>query len=113
MNRCSDCAAPRPDDGGPRGLTLTVDLPEQLLDHLSERIAQLLAAQVSTAPPSPWLTLAAAAEYLGCSRDRLYKLTAAKAVPFRRRQGGQGILFHRDELDAWVETAYEPDGCAP
>ena len=92
---------------------VALDLPVPLLHAVCEQIAEVLADRISTASQSPWLTLPAAASYLGCSRERLYKLTAARAIPFRRRQNGQGLLFHRDELDAWVETAYEPAGCAP
>lgn len=95
-----------------RRVTVTLAVPDELLGALGEQLADLLADRETGTMPSPWLTLPAAAAYLGCSRDRLYKLTAAKAIPFRRRQGGQSLLFHREELDAWVETAYERDGCA-
>ena len=61
---------------------------------------------------SPWLDVEAALEYLPFSRDQLYKLTAAKAIPFRKKRDGQGLLFHRGELDRWLETAYEPTGCS-
>jgi excisionase family DNA binding protein len=61
---------------------------------------------------SPWLDFEGAREYLRFSRDQLYKLTAARAIPFRKRRGGQGLLFHRDELDRWLQAAYEPTGCA-
>ena len=37
---------------------------------------------------------------------------SAKAIPFRKKRGGQGLLFHRSELDRWVQAAYEPTGCA-
>jgi excisionase family DNA binding protein len=57
-------------------------------------------------PGSPWLNLEGACAYLGFSRDQLYKLTAAHAIPFRKKAGGQGLRFHRDELDAWMETRY-------
>ena len=50
--------------------------------------------------------------YLGFSRDRLYKLTAARAIPFRKKREGQALLFHRDELDRWLEAEYESTGCA-
>src|SRR5205807_8513195 len=56
---------------------------------------------------SPWLDVVGACAYLGFSRDRLYKLSAAGAIPCRKKRGGQGLLFHREELDAWVESAYE------
>ena len=54
----------------------------------------------------------AAAAYLGFSRDRLYKLTAARAIPCRKKRDGQGLLFHRGELDRWLEREYPPTGCA-
>jgi excisionase family DNA binding protein len=61
---------------------------------------------------SPWLDFDAALAYLGFSRDRLYKLTAARAIPFRKKRGGHALLFHRDELDRWLEAEYESTGCA-
>lgn len=100
------------DEAKQRQLTLT--LPAHLVEEAAERIAELLAEQTtkSVAPPSPWLTLPAAAAYLGFTRDKLYKLSAARAVPVRKKRDGQGLLFHRDELDRWVETAYERE-CWP
>ena len=65
---------------------------------------QQLAAQQQQL--SPWLTVDQAGVYLGFGRDALYKLTAARAIPSRKKQGGQGLRFHRDELDAWMETQY-------
>ena len=86
----------------------TLTVPDELVDALAERIA----ARLRTAPESPWLDFEGARQYLRFSRDQLYKLTAAKAIPFRKKRGGQGLLFHRDELDRWVDAAYEPTGCA-
>ncbi|MDP9261398.1 MAG: helix-turn-helix domain-containing protein, partial [Actinomycetota bacterium] len=95
----------------PGELTLTV--PEELLDTLAERVARLLAGRLAPpAPSSPWLDLEAALEYLPFTRDQLYKLTAARAIPFRKKREGQGLLFHRSELERWLETAYEPTGCS-
>jgi excisionase family DNA binding protein len=99
--------------GEPAEPALTLSVPEQLLDALAERVACRIAALLEQPEPaSPWLDFEAAREYLRFSRDQLYKLTAAKAIPFRKRRGGQGLLFHRDEFDRWLETAYEPTGCA-
>ena len=53
-----------------------------------------------------------AASTCAFSRDQLYKLTAARAIPFRKKRDGQGLLFHRGELDRWLEAAYEPTGCS-
>ena len=89
---------------------VTVTLPRELLDALAEAIADRLTPRLPAAQsdqvPSPWMDFEAACAYLGFSRDSLYKLTAARAIPFRKKAGGQGLRFHRDELDAWMDQAY-------
>ena len=84
-------------------------VPAELVEGIAQRVAELLREYNGTSaePVSPWLDVAGACAYLGFSRDRLYKLTAAGAIPCRKKRGGQGLLFHREELDAWVEQAYE------
>lgn len=88
---------------------LSFPVPAALLDALVDAIADRLAARIT--PPdtglvSPWMDFEAARAYLGFSRDTLYKLTAAGAIPHRKKAGGQGLRFHRAELDAWMEEAY-------
>ena len=86
---------------------ITLSLPPKLLDALAERVAALLRpARDEPEPRSPWLDLAAACAYTGLSKDAIYKLTAARAIPFRKKAGGQTLRFHRDELDAWIELQY-------
>jgi excisionase family DNA binding protein len=89
--------------------TVPLLVPAELVERIAQRVAELLREQTAPAaePASPWLDVAGACAYLGFSRDRLYKLTAAGAIPCRKKRGGQGLLFHRAELDAWVEDAYE------
>jgi excisionase family DNA binding protein len=84
-------------------------VPDELVEAIAQRVAELLLEHSGTSaePVSPWLDVDGACAYLGFSRDRLYKLTAARAIPCRKKRGGQGLLFHRAELDAWIETAYE------
>jgi excisionase family DNA binding protein len=87
---------------------ITLALPAATLDDLSKCIAAVIIGEIRNETPtaSPWLTVPEAATYLSLSRDSLYKLTAARAIPCRKKQGGQGLRFHRDELDAWMETQY-------
>ena len=87
---------------------ITLTLPPELLDALAERIASLLhpGGRELPEPASPWLDAAGACAYLGLSKDALYKLTAARAIPFRKKAGGQALRFHRAELDAWMENQY-------
>jgi excisionase family DNA binding protein len=95
------------------GHRLAFVVSDELLQALAERTAELVAARFAPAPAdSPWLDFEGAAAYLGFSRDRLYKLTAARAIPFRKKRDGQGLLFRREELDRWVEAEYESTGCA-
>lgn len=94
------------------GLQLTVLVPEELLSELAEQVAARLRqdhAEDGTSA-SPWLGFEQARAYLGLSRDQLYKLTAARAIPVRKKQGGQGLRFRRDELDAWLEAEYPATG---
>jgi excisionase family DNA binding protein len=89
---------------------LVLTIPPELVQAIAARVVELLRQQESLDAErqerSPWLTLDQACSYLGFSRDTLYKLTAARAIPFRKKQGGQGLRFHRDELDAWMEIQY-------
>jgi excisionase family DNA binding protein len=57
---------------------------------------------------SPWLTVPEAARYLGWPKGRLYKLTAARDVPYRKH--GSRILFQRQELDQWLNQYREGPG---
>ena len=99
-------------DDTPTGCELSLHVPEQLLDALAELVAAHVGERLPARMESPWLDFDAAREYLRFSRDQLYKLTAARAIPFRKKRGGQGLLFHRAELDRWLQAAYEPTGCA-
>jgi excisionase family DNA binding protein len=95
------------------GTELQVVVPDTLLHAVAERVATLVASEVDERRESPWLDFDAAMAYLGFSRDRLYKLTSAHAIPCRKKRRGQGLLFRRDELDRWVESEYESTGCSP
>jgi excisionase family DNA binding protein len=98
---------------GPLTITCTLQVPDELVHALAKEVAAQVAANMPAARPvSPWLDFEGARAYLRFSRDQLYKLTAAKVIPFRKKRCGQRLLFHRDELDRWVEAAYESTGCA-
>jgi excisionase family DNA binding protein len=93
---------------------LTLSVSDELVQTLAERVADVLLKRTGTTPTqeSPWLDFASAMTYLGFSRHKLYKLTAARTIPFRKKRDGQGLLFNRDELDRWLEREYPPTGCA-
>src|SRR2546423_1151401 len=77
---------------------------EPLVAELAERVARRLvelqrAERESAGAPerSPWIGIAQAAVYLDWPRQRLYKLTAAGAIPHYKQEGR--LLFRRDELE--------------
>jgi excisionase family DNA binding protein len=78
-----------------------LELSQEALKAIAREVAKILAAE-STPARSGWLTVPQAAEHLGWPTQRVYKLTAAGAIPHRKH--GQRLLFDRNELDAWLET---------
>jgi excisionase family DNA binding protein len=87
---------------------LSLPIPPDLVEAIAQRVAELTREPIreACAPGSPWLDFNAAASYLGFSHDTLYKLTAARAIPCRKKAGGQGLRFQRQELDSWMDRTY-------
>lgn len=48
------------------------------------------------------LTLEEALEYTGYSRSYLYKLTAARKIPYYK-PNGKRLFFNREELERWLQ----------
>lgn len=81
---------------------LSLTLPVELLSELERRVTERVLAEIRHGEASsPWLSLAEAADYLRWPKARLYKLTAAHAIPHRKHEGR--LLFRRDELDVWID----------
>jgi excisionase family DNA binding protein len=92
---------------GPQVDALSFSVPEELIERVAARVADLVTASLDqSGADSPWLDFDGALAYTGFTRDKLYKLTAAKAIPFRKKEGGQRLLFHKPELDGWLESLY-------
>jgi excisionase family DNA binding protein len=81
---------------------LLAELDDAALDALAQRLAPRLAVHSSTAAPSGWLDVSAAAEHLACPRSRLYALVSARRIQFCK--DGSRLLFDRVELDEWVRS---------
>ncbi len=80
---------------------MNIQLPDDLIEQIAEQIANKLTGTLSQpTPPTPWLTPDTAAQHLGCGKRRIYDLAAANRIPLHRE--GNRLLFHRDELDAWI-----------
>ena len=65
--------------------------------------------EIANRIPSPWLTLAGAAEYLHMSRERLTTIVRSGAIPSYRR--GRTTFVHVRDLDTWMRSL--PSGASP
>jgi excisionase family DNA binding protein len=83
-------------------MTTTPALEDLIADRVADRVAEILADRLpaAAAPASPWLNVDEAAEYLRCTRKRIYDLTGQSRVPVHR--DGSRLLFRRDELDEYL-----------
>ena len=82
------------------GLSLAV--PDELVEALTERVADLLAGRLE--PADRWLTVNEAAEYIGCPKSRIYALASCKPPRIPVERDGSRLVFKRSELDAWVRS---------
>jgi excisionase family DNA binding protein len=88
---------------------VTVELPPALVDEIVSAVAELVLQRLTEARASeggsPWMTVDQACQYLGWPKARIYKLTSAGAIPCRKHEGR--LLFHRVELDTWLNGYWE------
>lgn len=75
-------------------MNVGLELPNVFVETVAARVAELLAERDGS---SPWLTRAEAANYLRLPVSRLEK---DRRIP-RHKDGGR-VLYHRDELDAYM-----------
>lgn len=89
---------PAPQNNSAPG-ALALGFPPALIDAIADAVASRLAGQAPSGP-SPYLTVEEAADYLRGGRQRIYDLTHAGRLEPRR--DGRRLLFHRDDLDAYL-----------
>jgi excisionase family DNA binding protein len=83
---------------------LRLELPEGLLERIARRAAEVVLARLAERDgwqqESPWMTIAEAAEYLRCNRQRIYELRSARRLTPHVENGR--ALCARDEVEALV-----------
>lgn len=83
---------------------LLESLDDDALDALAVELAPRIRARLLTdvkPPEDAWMGSGEAASYLGMTRQALYKLTSARAIPFTQDTPGGRCWFRRSELDRW------------
>jgi excisionase family DNA binding protein len=82
---------------------LSVDLPEEALQAIAERVVGMLQACSSTHEDGrwpEWMSVETAARYLDVSPERVRKLQARGQLPYYQEGPGCRVFFHRRELDS-------------
>jgi excisionase family DNA binding protein len=81
---------------------IRLQLPDELLEQIASRAAELVLSRQESKPASRWLTPAEAAEYARCSRQHIYDLRSDGRLG---RHGERGhALVDREELDAYLDN---------
>lgn len=79
---------------------LTFTVPPELVEQVAQRVAEILAPRFETAASSPLMTIAEAAEYLRCKRQRVDDLLSSGRLT--RHKDGSRTLVSRAELEEYV-----------
>jgi excisionase family DNA binding protein len=86
---------------------LTLQLPAEVLEVIAQRAAEIvLEHQDATAEPSPFMTVAEAAEYLRCKRQRVDDLLSSGRLT--RHKDGSRTLISRREVEDHVGADCPP-----
>jgi excisionase family DNA binding protein len=92
-----------------QSVSLPVLIPLEVIGMLAAEIAKMIAVGAEgAAHATTYMTVTEAAEYLRWPQERIYKLTAAGAIPHLKHNGR--LLFRREELDRWLDDYYQGPG---
>jgi len=91
----------------PIGRSLVAALDDDALAALAVKLAPLLLKHLPVPVVDSWIDAKQAAAYLGITPSSLWKLTAARQIPFAQDGPGRKCWFRRSELDLWREGAWK------
>lgn len=80
--------------------SLTLELPNALIDTLAERVAAIVLERLEAAPDTRWLTVDRAAEYLGRTPEAIRGLVKRGELTTYKPDGR--LQLDRQELDRWM-----------
>jgi hypothetical protein len=82
---------------------LTISVPDDLLEAIAERAAELLAERQGARTNDGWLRGADhIAAYIGAPASRVYALASCKPPRIPVHRDGSALIAKRSELDSWV-----------
>jgi excisionase family DNA binding protein len=81
-------------------------VPDELIERIAERAAAIVLERSRATVVSPYLTVAEAAEYLRCSRQRIYDLLSARRLS--RHHDGRRVLIACTDLEEYLSGPAGP-----
>jgi excisionase family DNA binding protein len=86
---------------------LSIVLPPDFVEAIAERVAEILAERTPrVTETSPYLTVAEAATFLRCSKQRIYDLLSARRLT--RHKDGRRVLVARSEIERHIARGAAP-----
>jgi hypothetical protein len=80
---------------------LRLEIDEELIEQIVERVAQLIGERSGPASEDGWLRGAERiAAYIDAPRSRVYALVSARRIPVHH--DGSALIARRSELDRWL-----------
>jgi excisionase family DNA binding protein len=73
-----------------------------LVDAVAQRAAEVVLERLEMRPASPYMSVGEAADYLRCSKQRIYDLLSSGRLT--RLKDGSRVLLRRSELDEHVSA---------
>ncbi len=84
------------------GSAISISVPEELIRVLAAQVVDEIkrSGVLASAPESPWLSSDEAAQYLRCSKQRVFDLASQGRLPVAK--DGSRSLYRREEFDAYL-----------
>lgn len=80
---------------------LRLEIDEELIEQIAERVAQLIDVRPELASEDGWLRGAERiGAYIDAPRSRVYALASARRIPVHH--DGSALIARRSELDRWL-----------
>lgn len=83
------------------GVGIALDIGDDLIEHIAERAAKLIAEGQKETTGDGWLRGAdKIASYIDAPHSRVYALVSARRIPVHH--DGSALIARRSELDTWL-----------
>ena len=84
-------------------IELTQDAFDALVNEVTKHVLLSIAADQKVESPPAWMSIPAAANYMGVTEGRMRKLIARREIVFHQEDKGCRILLARGDLDRHME----------